>query len=143
MDKHSYVSLIEKNFQKSEYITIGHKSFKMLWSPKNYKGDAKLFCFVLGDENASDSLFDSLCSYAKSIAFYDDPQNRSKIYVTAIFVTDNFVRLEKGQKFGGVYFLPASFDLENGELKLADKFPLLSKGAFSELYDFSKKCFKI
>ncbi len=143
MDKHSYISLVEKNFQKSEYITIGHKSFKMLWSPKNYKSDAKLFCFVLNDENASDSLFDSLCSYAKSIAFYDDPQVRSRIYVAALFVSDSFVKIEKGRKFSEVCFLPSSFNLEKNELKIADKLPLLSRGAFNELYDFSKKCFGI
>ena len=143
MDKHSYIFLVEKHFQKSEYITIGHKSFKMLWSPKKFKGDAKLFCFILNDENASDSLFSSLCSYAKSIAFYDDPQTKEKIYVTALFIADNFTKIDKGQKFGGVYFLPASFNLEKTELKIANKFPLLSKSAFNELYDFSNECFKI
>ncbi len=140
MDKHLYISMLERHFQKGEYITIGHKSFKMLSAPKDFEG--KLYCFIVSGEKVKSELLLSLCDYAKSVAFYDDPQKKDKIYALPIFIGENLPSsslLNKGQKIGGVYLLPAAISLCDGAVLIAKKFPLLNSAHLKKLNSYAKK----
>jgi len=146
MEHQTYCTLLERHFQKSEYISVGAVSVKMLTAPTGpIAKDYKLFCFVVNSQEPSQELCTKLVKYALSVTFYDDPSKHGKVAVIPLFVSqsisDNcsaFIR-KKAQKINGVAVLPAAFDLSGNQLLCCEKFPALAGGAFRKISDFAKK----
>jgi hypothetical protein len=142
MDKQSYISSVERYFQKGEYISIGKDSFKMLTSPKGFKNaEAKFFCFISA-LSPSEKLVEELCDYAKSVIFYDDPSFHDKILILPVFIGNGGGQVKKAYRKSGVYALPCYFNLEKNELSVADKFPLFTASAYKDFSRYAQRILK-
>ncbi len=139
MENQSYLSALERQFQKSEYISIAKKSYRMFTAPSRPLGDVRLFCFVLKGEKQSDELLKKLAAYAQSVAFYDGVK-KERVYVIALFEGSD-LKL-KPVRADGALVLPCAFDSEDGKLLISETFPLLRREEFKKLYSFSKNIFK-
>ncbi len=140
MEKQSYLSALERQFQKSEYISIAKNSYRMFTAPSRKVGDARLFCFVLKSEKQSDELLKKLAAYAQSVAFYDGVK-KEKVYVVALF-EDSGLKL-KPVRADGALVLPCAYDNDAGKLLLGENFPLLRREEFKKLYNFTKNILRI
>lgn len=140
MDFYSICSCIEKHFLKSEYITIKKQSLKMLWCPKDFSfKNTHIFVFVMNRENPDSKFLKSLCDYALSVSFYDDPKNLDKVCVLPIFVSDNLETEGYAKKIGDAYILTSKICTENLKTIYSEKFPLLHKKTFIEMKNILEK----
>jgi hypothetical protein len=140
MEKQSYLSALERQFQKSEYISIAKKSYRMFTAPSRPLSDVRLFCFVLKSEVQSDGLLKKLAAYAQSVAFYDGVK-KERVYVIALFEGSD-LKL-KPVRADGALVLPCAYDLEKEKLLLVESFPLLRRDEFKKLYNFTKNILRI
>ena len=146
MNIQAYSAEIERQFQKSEYISIKHTSVKMFSSPKFFKGEnCRLFAFIVNGKTPSADLTKKLCDYALSVAFYDDPQKKSKVIVLPLFICENSSRTDsvlnlRAKKMGGAFCLASVFDLEKNELKM-QKLPVISNAFSKNVQSFAKNTF--
>ena len=146
MDHQSYCAKIETHFQKSEYISIAHHSFKMLTAPKSHlPKDLRVFCFIVHDREAEAELCQKLAKYAMSVAFYDDSAKKGKLSVIPLFISeklsDKTLKLIKGRalKTEGALIVPAAFDLSQHKLFCCESFPIIGASSFKETAAFAKK----
>lgn len=149
MDIQAYSAAVERQFQKSEYISIKHTSVKMFTSPKFFKGEnCRLFAFVVNGTAPSADLTQKLCDYALSVAFYDDPQKKSKIIVLPLFICEEFsgdalaLVNTKAKKIGGAFCLTSIFNAQSSQLKI-QKLPIMSSSFIKEISLFVKKTFEL
>ena len=134
-----YLSALERQFLKSEYISIAKKSFRMLTTPSRAFEGARLFCFVLKDERQDAELLKKLADYANSVAFYDGDK-KERVCVIALFEAP---KLKVGaSRESGALILPCAFDTENNKLLLPDSLPILRREEFKKLCAFVKNIFK-
>lgn len=135
----NYLSALERQFLKSEYISIAKTSFRMLSAPsRGYEG-ARLFCFVLKSERQSGELLKKLADYANSVAFYDGDK-KDRVCVIALFEAPS-LKLAPSRESGAL-MLPCAFDTEKQRLILPDSLPLLRREEFKKLSAFTKNIFK-
>ncbi len=134
-----YLSALEKQFLKSEYISIAKKSFRMLTSPSPALDGTRLFCFVLKDEKQGLELLKKLADYANSVAFYDGDK-KEKVCILALFEGSN-LKLAPS-RISGALILPCAFDMESQKLILPDSLPLLRREEFKKLCAYTKNIFK-
>ena len=140
MEQYSYLSALERQFQKSEYISIAKKSYRMFTAPARTLGEIRLFCFDLKSERQSDELLKKLAAYAQSVAFYDGVK-KEKVYVIALF---NGAELKlKAVRADGALVLPCAFDLQSAKLIISESLPLLRREEFKKIYSFTKNIFNI
>ena len=126
-----YLSILERQFLKTEYISIAQKSFRMLTSPSHSFDGARLFCFVLKDERQSLELVKKLAAYAQSVAFYDGDK-KERVCVIALFEGSQ-LKLAPSRESGALV-LPCAVDAENQKLILPDSLPLLRREEFKNIF---------
>ena len=134
-----YLSLLERQFLKSEYISIAKKSFRMFAAPSRAIDGARIFCFVLKGEAQSTELVNKLAAYAGSVAFYDGDK-KERVCVIALF-EGSALKLQPSRE-SGVLILPCAFDTQNQKLILPDTLPILRREEFKKLCAFTKNIFK-
>ena len=135
-----YLSALERQFLKSEYISIAKKSFRMLTAPSRSLIGARLFCFVLKGEKQDAELLKKLAAYAQSVAFYDGDK-KERVCVLALFEASK-LKLAPSRENGAI-ILPCAFDTENQKLILPDNLPLIRREEFKKLCAFTKNIFKV
>ncbi len=134
-----YLSALERQFLKSEYISIAKKSFRMFAAPSRAPHGARLFCFVLKGEAQSAELVSKLAAYAGSVAFYDGCK-KERVCVIALF-EGPALKLQPSRESGAL-ILPCAFDTQNTKLILPESLPILRREEFKKLSDFTKNIFK-
>ncbi len=134
-----YLSALERQFLKSEYISIAKKSFRMFTAPSRAYDGARLFCFVLKGERQDAQLLKKLADYANSVAFYDGDK-KERVCVLALFEASN-LKLAASRESGAL-LLPCAIDTENQKLTLPDTLPILRREEFKKLCAFTKNIFK-
>ena len=145
MEYQSYCDKLQEQFLKSEYISIAHSSYKMLFAPKKSINGMRVFCFIVNGNKASEKLCRDLAKYAMSTAFYDDCSNQLKTAVLPIFIgehlSDSTISFINSRAFkeNGAYILPTAFDLSQQNLLCCESFPLLGSSQFKQLLQFAKK----
>lgn len=138
MDYQSYCDKISDNFLKSEYISIAKNSYKMLFAPKKVVSGARVYAFLINSQKPSAALSKALCQYALSAAYYDEKDTHLKTVVIPIFI-GRFASFDgKAFRENGTFVLPCAVDLESGEFKAAEKFPIFNSGQFRAICDFAK-----
>ena len=138
MNYQSYCDKISEKFLKSEYVSIAKNSYKMLFAPKKTVSGARVYAFLINQQKSSAELSRALCQYAVSAAYYDEKENHLKTVVIPIFIGSAACFDGRAFRENGAYVLPCAIDLESGEFKTADKFPILMGGQFKAICDFAK-----
>lgn len=146
MDSQNFLSMVERHFQKGEYIAIKHKSFKMVTAPKNIKlENANLYAFLSNGQDVDTSLLSALADYAKSAAFYN--KKGEKIYVLCVFSKDSFspnelVLFDKVKRVGEVHLIATGHTVGESCAVFPKNAPIFASSELKKVLQYSQSILK-
>lgn len=148
MNAQSFFALVERHFQKAEYIAIRHLKFKMLSAPKALEQEPiRLYAFLSSGQRASASLLEELADYAKSVSFYKNTSAAQKVYAVCLFAKDEFSESElqlfkKLKTHGGTGIIAAGYSLSDDKLTICDKAGALSSAQTKKILKLTQEILK-
>ena len=148
MNAQSFFALIERHFQKAEYISIRHLGFKMLSAPKALEQEnVRLFAFLSNGQKASAKLLEELADYAKSVAFYKNCKYGQKIYAFCLFAADDFSAsqielFKKIKSHNGVTIISAGYSLSDDKITICSKAGALASAQTKKILKLAQEILK-